>query len=42
LLTGAGGKNISIDFRQQAAQVYLLVVRNSRNEIVATQKIVKE
>jgi carboxypeptidase T len=42
LLTGAGGKNISIDFRQQAAQVYLLVIRNSRNEIVATQKIVKE
>jgi carboxypeptidase T len=37
-----GGSIARIPLKQLAAQVYFLIVRNERNEIVASQKIMKE
>jgi hypothetical protein len=31
-----------IDMRQQASQLYILAIRNSKNELIATQKLVKK
>jgi hypothetical protein len=41
-ITGSSGREINIDFKQQAAQMYILTIRNGKNEIVATQKIAKQ
>ena len=34
--------NVSINFSQRAAQVYILTIRNESNEIIATEKIIKQ
>lgn len=39
---GAGTFEINIDFKTKAANVYMLVVRNARNEVVSSQKLVKQ
>ncbi len=36
------GHELTIDFRNKAAQVYMLVIRNNKNEIISTQKVVKQ
>ena len=41
VITGSSGREINIDFKQQATQMYILTIRNGKNEIVATQKIAK-
>ncbi|MEP7377570.1 MAG: M14 family zinc carboxypeptidase [Chitinophagaceae bacterium] len=42
VVSGGAGIQSTIDLRKQASQFYILTVRNSRNEIVATQKLVKK
>ena len=42
VVSGGAGIQTNIDLRKQASQFYILTVRNSRNEIVATQKLVKK
>lgn len=37
----ASGTQTSIDLSRQASQLYILVVRNHKNEIVITQKVIK-
>lgn len=41
-LSGGGGVNAPVDLTPYAAQMYMIVVRNGKNEIVATQKITKQ
>lgn len=41
IMNGEGGREISINFQKQAAQLYLVTIRNEKNEIVAAQKVVK-
>lgn len=42
IMTGSSGAEVNIDLTKNAAQVYVLIVRNSRNEIVSSQKIAKQ
>jgi len=42
VVSAGTGIQSKIDLRKQASQFYILTVRNSRNEIVATQKLVKK
>ncbi len=39
---GVAGAEININFKQQAPQLYILSIRNSKNEVVVTQKLVKK
>jgi carboxypeptidase T len=39
--TGSGIQS-TVDLRKQASQLFILTVKNSKNEIVATQKLVKK
>lgn len=41
IFTGPGDRYARIDLKKQAAQLYILVVRNTKNEIVSTLKVVK-
>lgn len=34
--------DVSFDFAQKASQVYVLTIRNEKNEVVATEKLVKQ
>jgi hypothetical protein len=38
---GAAGTEVKIDLSSYAAQLYMLVVRNHKNEIIATQRVIK-
>jgi carboxypeptidase T len=40
--TGYSGAEVNINLKRNAAQVYILTVKNSRNETVASEKIVKQ
>jgi carboxypeptidase T len=42
VITNAMGSGITINMKHQAAQTYILIVRNEKNIIVATRKIAKE
>lgn len=42
ILNGGGEKEVSINLQKQAAQLYLVIIRNEKNEIIATQKVVKK
>lgn len=42
VITGLSSADASIDFSAMAGQVYVLTIRNGRNVIIASQKIVKE
>ncbi|MEO8406400.1 MAG: T9SS type A sorting domain-containing protein, partial [Chitinophagaceae bacterium] len=42
IVTGPAGKILTIDLRHEAAQVYVLVARNNMNEIISSQKVVKQ
>jgi carboxypeptidase T len=41
ILSASAGTTIQIDLHSQSAQLYLLVIRDSKNKIIATQRIVK-
>jgi hypothetical protein len=38
----ATGEEVNINFKPMAAQLYVLTVRNGRNEIIATQKVARQ
>ena len=40
--SGHSGAEVNIDLTRNAAQVYILTIRNSKSEIMASEKIVKE
>ncbi|MBC7948247.1 MAG: T9SS type A sorting domain-containing protein [Chitinophagaceae bacterium] len=42
IATSSGSKELNIPFSQMAAQLYILTVKNGRNEIVSTQRIAKQ
>jgi carboxypeptidase T len=42
VFSSASGIQSTIDLRKQASQLFILTVTNSKNEIVATQKLVKK
>ncbi|MEO5564469.1 MAG: M14 family zinc carboxypeptidase, partial [Chitinophagaceae bacterium] len=42
ILTGTAERNVSINFEHQAAQLYIITIRNEKNEIIATQKVAKQ
>lgn len=42
IATGEAIREIDINLKQLAAQLYILTIRNSKNEIIATQKVVKK
>jgi carboxypeptidase T len=42
ILVGTTAVDVPIDFKAQAAQVYLLTIRNSDNEVITVQKIIKQ
>lgn len=42
LLTGTSGGEVTIDVRKLASQLYVLTVKNGRQEIVLTEKIAKQ
>jgi carboxypeptidase T len=42
IMNNLAGRTLGIHLKQEAAQTFILVVRNSRNEVVATRKIAKE
>ncbi|HLG40421.1 MAG TPA: M14 family zinc carboxypeptidase [Chitinophagaceae bacterium] len=42
IVTGSSGKEININFRQKAAGAYVLTIRNSKNETVASEKMIKQ
>ncbi len=41
IATGEAIREMSINLKHLAAQLYVLTIRNSKNEIIATQKVVK-
>lgn len=41
IMNGEGGREVTINFQKHAAQLYLVTIRNEKNEIIATQKLVK-
>jgi len=41
VVTGESGKTISFNVAHHASQVYIITVRNQKNEIVARQKVAK-
>ena len=40
--SGMAGAEININLKQQPSQLYILSIRNSKNEVVVTQKLVKK
>lgn len=42
IVSAGSGIQSTIDLRKQASQLFILTVKNSKNEIVATQKLVKK
>ncbi|RYF96935.1 MAG: T9SS type A sorting domain-containing protein [Chitinophagaceae bacterium] len=41
ILGAAAGAEIRIDMSAYSAQLYMLVIRNNKNEIIATQRVIK-
>lgn len=42
LTAGGSEREITIDLKHKAAQLYILTIRNNKNEIIATHKVVKK
>ncbi len=42
IMTGTAEGEVNINFKQRSSGVYVLLVRNGRNEIVASQKVIKQ
>jgi hypothetical protein len=42
MVNGSSTRNLNIYMKQDAAQIFILMIRNGKNEIVSTQKITKE
>jgi carboxypeptidase T len=42
IMVGSMAKELNINFKAQASQVYVLTIRNSNNEVINTQKIIKQ
>lgn len=42
IMSSSAGSEISINMHGQPAQLYLVLIRNDKNEVIAIQKIVKE
>ncbi|MBL7743114.1 MAG: T9SS type A sorting domain-containing protein [Chitinophagaceae bacterium] len=42
VVTNASGGEIHIGLKEKASQVYILIIRNEKNEIIASQKVVKQ
>ncbi|MGZ8510980.1 MAG: M14 family zinc carboxypeptidase [Chitinophagaceae bacterium] len=41
IMNAEGGREVVINFQKQAAQLYIITIRDEKNEIIATQKVVK-
>jgi hypothetical protein len=42
LVSGSATRSLNLTLKQDAAQVFIMTIRNGKNEIVSTQKITKE